>query len=698
MRQRIQLFIYVVLGLLMPFATQKLMAQSIIPSPNLMILGQNLFTVDAFTRVYTNLPKDDALLMREYIRQVFCVDLKATGRRKRANSIRLIRTSQPDEQSQVPFQTSLQCYVLDINAEGITISSPSNAGIFYALQTIKALTYKRSVAFAHIEDTPRFAYRGFMLDCSRHFWTVAFIKKQIDMMAQLKLNRLHLHLTDAAGWRMESKVYPELNEKAAYRTASDWNTWWGGNDRRYATKESPGAYGGYYSQNELRDIVHYATQHYITVIPEIDIPGHSEEVTYTYPQLSCDGKVNGELCIGNEKTFQFIEGVLKEVMDIFPSEYIHMGGDEASDKHWKVCPKCQQRMQAEKLSNTRELQAYMMKRINRFLNEHGRKMIGWDEMIDGGLPEGSTVMAWRGANQGWKAAQMGHHIIMTPIETYYLDYYQNNPSAEPEAAGGYTPLQRCYAFEPIPEKVDSDKIAPWIDGVQGNLWTEQVKTEDHVEYMMYPRLLAIAETGWTTTAKDYPSFKHKAMVVLDRMKKQGYNSFDLRHEEGTRSESLNTVYHEGMGKPVKYLRPYSTNYEAKGTSTLTDGRLGDWSYRDGQWQGFISSGRLEVVIDMGYEASLTDISSEFMQFTEPGINYPGQIEVDVSSDGSHFTVLDKQDVADESTRYFIRPYQWEGHAKGRYVKFCARVSKRGGWVFVDEIMINKKNRVSLRTE
>ena len=671
--------------------TCQLFAQQLIPAPRTMEVYDGTFEITPQTRVYTNLGKSERKPLFMAMDAVLQQQLKTTVHRQGTNVIRLIKTGKADVWKEVPFNANLQGYTLDCSAEGITVKSPSAAGLYHALQTLKALLADRQLRYLHIEDTPRFAYRGLMLDCSRHFWTVDFIKKQIDMMARLKLNRLHLHLTDAAGWRMEVKRYPELVQKAAYRTHSDWNTWWLKGDRLYCDLGTPDAYGGYYTQNDLREIVRYAAQHYITVIPEIDIPGHSEEVTYTYPQLSCDGKVNSDLCIGNEATFAFVENVLKEVMDIFPSTYIHLGGDEASGEFWKRCELCQKRMHNEHLGNTAQLQAYMMKRVNGFLQRHGRKMIGWDEMIEGGLPVESTVMAWRKADYGYQAAKLGHHVIMSPISHYYINHYQDNPSTQPPAMGGYTPLRTTYAFEPIADEYKNTNLAQYIDGVQGNLWTEMVATEQYAEYLIYPRLFAVAETGWSSAEKDFENFRQRALQTIEQMKADGYHPFDLQHESGTRKETFQVIEHEAKRKPVAYLSPYAKRYRGAGDGSLTDGKLGDWSYNDGQWQGFVDGARMCVVVDMQQTTDLRDISAEFMQFREPWIFYPTEIEVEVSADGQKYELLDKKKIAESHDQYFIRTYTWRGQAKGRYIKLTAYALKSGGWIFCDEIMINRSN-------
>lgn len=677
------------LGILLLFPTISAVAQGIIPKPHTVVYRDGQFKIDNETRLYSNLSRKNLKTIRYWLGEVTSAPLKKTRTRNGNQIIRLIQTGKPNEMNTVPFNRYLQGYTLDVSERGIEILSPSKAGLQYGLQTLRNLTAADgTVRYVHIEDTPRFAYRGMMLDCSRHIWTTDFIKKQIDMLVRLKMNRLHLHLTDEAGWRIETKHYPELTEKATYRTTSNWEQW-RATGMNYCTKDTPGAYGGYYTKQELRDIVRYAAERGVTVIPELEIPGHNNEVTSTYPQLSCTGERASDLCIGNEKSFEFIEGVLKEIMDIFPSEYIHLGGDEASGKNWLTCERCQKRMNDEHLQSKEQLQAYMMKRVNAFLNRHGRKMIGWDEITTGGTPDGAAVMAWRGADMGFKAAK-DSKVIMSPTECYYLDYFQCNPATDERGQLGYTPLKSAYKFDPIPIDYQNKPEAKNIWGVQGNLWTERVDTEEHAEYMIYPRLFAVAEAGWSSPAQDYNDFKTRALGLIARMKRDGYAPYDLQNELGDRNESTSVVVHDAIGKPVTYLSPCSPRYAGTGNGTLVDGKMGDWSFKDNGWQGFIQAGRLSIVIDLQKEMDINNVSADFLQFRGPEIFFPAEVTVAVSTDGQNFEEIDKQTFKDDSTRYFVRPYTWQGKAKGRYVKVTTRAPKQGGFIFCDEVMVNRR--------
>lgn len=430
-------------------------AQDIIPKPTSYLPAAGEFALASSDAAYIKVDKQYRPLFSQMLNEIF--DTQIPNDKNGDARIRIVQTGTKDDGKQAPYDVKLQGYQLTVKSSGITLEAATPMGLYYGLQTLAALmdeskqNNKGTIAAATITDTPNLPYRGLMIDCSRHFWTIDFLKKQIDMMSRLKLDRLHLHLTDAAGWRMEIKRYPKLTEKTAFRTKSNWREWWESGLRTYCDATTPGAYGGFYTQKELKELVDYAARHFITIIPEIEMPGHSEEATYAYPQLSCDGKTSGELCIGNEETYKFLTDVLKEVMKVFPSPYIHVGGDEAGGDHWKKCPHCQALMKEKGLQTTQQLQAYLMHRINEFLEKSGRHLIGWDEMMDGGLPEGSTVMAWRGPKQGWMAAAQQHQTIFTPGE-YYLDYYQDAPGTQPIAMAVSHPLRRRMASIPFPTR------------------------------------------------------------------------------------------------------------------------------------------------------------------------------------------------------------------------------------------------------
>ncbi|MEY8724471.1 family 20 glycosylhydrolase [Bacteroides xylanisolvens] len=672
----------------MCFHAHPILAQSVIPVPLKMEKGTGSFLLSEKTRLYTNLQGGEAKLWENYLKAL-PVQLKKAGMKDRKQMLLLLITP---KNPQLP---SPESYTLSVTPQQILIRATSGAGLFYGMQTLLQLAQPSgagsySIASVEIEDTPRFAYRGLMLDVSRHFSTKEFIKKQIDALAYYKINRLHLHLTDAAGWRLEIKKYPLLTEFAAWRTDPTWKQWWNGG-RKYVRFDAPGAYGGYYTQDDIREILEYARQHYITVIPEIEMPSHSEEVLAAYPQLSCSGEPykNSDFCVGNEETFTFLENVLTEVMELFPSEYIHIGGDEAGKSAWKTCPKCQKRMTDEHLANVDELQSYLIHRIEKFLNNHGRHLLGWDEILQGGIAPNATVMSWRGEEGGIAAVTSGHRAIMTPGAYCYLDSYQDAPYSQPEAIGGYLPLKKVYSYNPVPASLTAEQ-AKLVYGVQGNLWVEYIPTPEHVEYMIYPRILALAETAWSAPErKSWPDFHTRALSAVADLQAKGYHPFDLKKEIGSRPESLQPVSHLALGKKVIYNSPYSSHYPAQGNTALTDGIRGDWTYGDGSWQGFISDNRLDVTIDMEKETSIHSVTAAFMQVVGAEVFLPETVVISISDDGTHFTELRKQhfEVSKETPIRFT-DVSWQGEAKGRFVRYQAQAgSEFGGWIFTDEIIV-----------
>lgn len=685
----------------MCLAAHPLKAQSVIPVPLKMEQATGSFLLSEKTKLYTNLQGEEAEILENYLRAL-PLQLRK-GKKKdvlsrvdtEKNALFLLITEKSDE---LP---SSESYTLSVAPERILVRATSGAGLFYGIQTLLQLSLPAeaearqtgagyAIPSVEVEDTPRFAYRGIMLDVSRHFLSKEFVKKQIDALAYYKINRLHLHLTDAAGWRIEIKKYPLLTEFAAWRTDANWKKWWNGG-RKYVRFDEPGASGGYYTQDDIREIVEYARRHFITIIPEIEMPAHSEEVLAAYPQLSCAGEPykNADFCVGNEETFTFLENVLTEVMELFPSEYIHVGGDEAGMAAWKHCPKCRKRMEDEHFSDVEQLQSYLIHRVEKFLNKHGRRLLGWDEILKGGLAPNATVMSWRGEEGGIAAVTSGHQAIMTPGAFCYLDSYQDAPYSQPEAIGGYLPLKKVYSYNPVPASLSAEQ-AKLVYGVQANLWAEYIPTPEHMEYMMYPRALALAEVAWSAPGrKSWPDFRARALRAVDCLQKNGYHPFDLKNEIGSRPESARPVRHLALGKKVVYNAPYNSSYAAKGDVTLTDGIRGDWTYGDGAWQGFISKNRLDVTIDMEAETTIHSVTAAFMQVVGAEVFLPASVTISVSDDGVNFTELKHQDfaVSKEEAIKFI-DVAWEGTAKCRYIRYQARAGKEfGGWIFTDEIVV-----------
>ena len=657
---------------------------SIIPVPLKADIQGGAFTVNEQTQLWVEAPEADKQILQEYL-AASPLKLALASEMPNSNVIVLKQVSE------LPGVQRAEGYVLTATDKVVEVQATTGAGLFYGVQTLLQMTKEANkVALGTITDEPRFEYRGMMLDVSRHFFGLDFVKKQIDAMAYYKLNRLHIHLTDAAGWRIEIKKYPRLTNFAAWRTGKNWKEWWNG-DRKYVEEGSEGAEGGYFTQDQCREIVEYAKKHYITVIPEIEMPSHSEEVLTAYPELSCTHVPykQADFCVGNEKTFEFLENVLLEVMEIFPSEYIHVGGDEASKKSWETCPLCQARMKKEGLKDVDELQSYLIERMEKFLNKHGRNLLGWDEILEGGLAPNATVMSWRGVEGGLKAIEGGHRAIMTPGAYCYFDSYQDAPHTQPEAIGGYLPLKKVYSYDPIPETFTPEQ-AKLMYGVQANLWAEYIPTPEHLEYMIYPRILALAEVAWSAVAnKNYDDFHGRALKAVDELRAKGYNTFDLKNEVGNRPGADKPVEHLGIGKKVTYAEGanYYSGYTAGGDDALVNGILGGWSYSDQLWQGFLKN--IDLTIDLEKETPIKNVTADFMQICGPGVFMPKQVIISVSNDGKEFTELakiDHQVVKDDAVTF--KAFGWEGEANVRYVRYQAEIDRNfGGFLFVDEIVI-----------
>ena len=469
----------------------------------------------------------NANFLLEYVRKNTGLSLTATTRKQKGSV-----TLQLDKRVKAK-----EGYAVTVTEKGITVAGSTPQGVFYGIQMLRkslpVVSGEQTVEMpaAVISDAPRFAYRGMMLDCSRHFFSVDFVKEYLDLMALHNMNVFHWHLTDDQGWRIEIKKYPRLTEIGSMRSG----TIMGHN----SDVDDGQPYGGFYTQQQARDIVAYARERNITVIPEIDMPGHMMAALAAYPELGCTGGpyqvghywgVYADiLCAGNEKTFQFVEDVLDEIMAIFPSEYIHIGGDESPRKRWESCPKCQQRVKDEHLQGSKErpaealLQGYFTNRVEKYLASKGRKMIGWDEILDGDILPSATIMSWRGAEPGAKAAELGHDVVMSPGTHAYFDHCQiEDTKYEPMLIGGYLPVSKVYEFEPVPADA-SEAARNHIIGAQANLWTEYIAYPHLVEYQVLPRMAALAEVQWMAPEqKNYEQFLQRLPRLVDLYKAYGW--------------------------------------------------------------------------------------------------------------------------------------------------------------------------------
>lgn len=586
---------------------------------------------------------------------------------------------------QLDTSLSAEDYRLSLSAEGGNLKASEGAGFFYALQSLMQLgqpwaarnTPELSLPAVEIEDAPAFPYRGMHLDVGRHFFPVAFIKQYIDMLARYKMNRFHWHLTEDQGWRIEIKQYPKLQEIAAFRDETLIGHY---SDQPHQLDGQ--RYGGFYTQEEVKEVVAYAQSRFVMVIPEIELPGHAQAAIAAYPELGCTGKqiavatkwgIFEDVYCPSEATFEFLENVLTEVMALFPSPYIHIGGDECPKAQWEASELCQRIIQEEGLKDEHELQSFFIRRIEGFLNENGRKLIGWDEILEGGLAPNATVMSWRGEAGGIAAAKQGHDVVMTPTTYCYFDYYQSNHPDEPLAIGGLLPLEKVYHYHPVPEELSAEE-AKHILGAQGNVWTEYMKTPEKVEYMAYPRMQALSEVVWSGKGKkDFPGFVSRLEHHLAWMRQENINAaeriYDLEAKmEGGQGEPLSLrfsslidrgeirlsrlgkteVYqgpflpasgeyraqiylddqpmgrevsvelrrHKAAGKPLTLEHPAHPKYNGDRPEVILNGIVGSpQRYGDEEWLGFEGQDFV-ATIDLGQAELVRSINLRF--FHSPG--------------------------------------------------------------------------------
>lgn len=708
------------------------------------------FALTADTRVYFPADKPDWETAAQYfmalaksstnmalVAQPFSRKIKET----RQNAIYFL----PDEG--IP---STEGYQLEVKPNAILIRAKAAAGAFYAVQTLRQLfppsfngrglsaNAQTQVAMTApccgIEDSPRFAYRGLHLDVGRHFFPVSFVKRYIDLLAAHKLNTFHWHLTDDQGWRIEIKKYPRLQHIGACRKETLSGHY---NDRPKTFDGTP--YCGFYTQAEVREVVEYAQKRFVTIVPEIEMPGHAQAALAAYPQLGCTGGpyetatewgVSGNVfCAGNDKVFTFLEDVLTEVCALFPGQYVHVGGDECPKDQWKKCLKCQKRIHDEKLKDEHELQSYVIGRAEKMLAKHGRKLIGWDEILEGGLAPNATVMSWRGIEGGVAAAKAGHDVIMTPGSHCYLDFYQSDPETEPLAIGGMLTLEKVYQYEPIPEALTAEE-AKYILGAQANVWSEYIKTPEQMEYMAYPRACALAEVVWSPKSqRAWPDFARRMRAHFQRLDALGvhyaksYYDLNARYANGRvtlqcldenvqirytldgsepnananlygtpvavtkttalkaaafvqdkpAGKTLSAVYtiHKATGKPYTLsTQPerYTGGTEYALTNAVT-GSVKSWDH----WVGIVNRD-LDPVIDFGAVTRFDKVRLQYVDGRNSWIYPPRAVEVYFSDDGQNFSLLDKKDIPETNSEEskVVAVEIATPQAKGRYLKVVAK--------------------------
>lgn len=670
---------------------------NLIPKPQNIEYHSGSFVMNSKTVIQADKNYFEAKYLQQIIKQQLGLNLEITTSSKSKSKI-VFLTKIIEEK-----KTSKEWYNLSISKNEVVINTTEAHGIFYGIQTLIQLlplekSFEIKIPCLSITDEPKFQWRGMHLDVCRHFFPKDFIKKYIDYLAMYKMNTFHWHLTDDQGWRIEIKKYPKLTEVGAWRNGSMVGHY---TDQTFDNIR----YGGFYTQDEIKEIVAYAKERHITIVPEIEMPGHALAALASYPEFSCTGGpfevgktwgVLEDVFCPKDETFTFLENILTEVIALFPSEYIHIGGDECPKVRWKSCPHCQKRIKDENLKDEHELQSYFIQRIEKFVNSKGRKIIGWDEILEGGLAPNAAVMSWRGTEGGIAAAKQKHFVVMSPGSHCYFDHYQGEPKNEPIAFGGYTNVEKVYSFNPIPKELSAEE-SKYILGAQANLWTEYINTTEHVEYMLFPRIVALSEVVWgTSNPKEYKEFEKRLISHFEIYDKKGINyskaifevtskvqpaengvAFELKSANPigikyttdgsepnvnsisyekpilvTKNQTIKAAYFENgktksatieqlffitksTGKKIELVHQPHENYGIGGSFTLVDGMKGNPSKFGRDWLGFWGKD-MNATIDLGKTETISKISINTLLSEGSWIYYPKEIQFLVSNDGVNF--------------------------------------------------------------
>lgn len=678
----------------------------VIPQPKEVKLNETKpFTLHEKTVVYYEEGlQREAQFLSEYVNDILGYPLESAPFNGETDGI--VLKLAPNDFSQA------EAYEITITPQQVSIKGSDTAGVFYGIQTLR-----KSLPITHLpialpcgqlRDWPNFAYRAMHLDPCRHFMDLDSVKIYIDMLALHNMNQFHFHLSEDQGWRIEIKKYPELTRVGAYRNG----TVIGRNGRLYDTIR----HGGFYTQEQLRDLVQYAAERHVNIIPEIDLPGHMQAALASYPWLGCTGGPyevwkrwgvsDDVLCAGNEQTMQFVEDVLNEVMDIFPSPYIHIGGDECPKVRWEKCPKCQAKIKElgikadERFTAEDYLQSYVMNRMAKVVEARGRRVIGWDEILDGNVSETAIIMSWRGTEGGIEAARRGHDVIMVPASHLYFDYYQSeDPTTEPSCVGGYLPVSRVYEFRPLPRELSPEQQRHII-GVQANIWTEYITSFHHVEYMAMPRMDALAEIQWNNPDPEHRDFD----AFVERCRHMA-ELYDLYHYNYAKQIFSPQVYTDTVApnlatrKPIYLREQPNEQYASTGATVLNDGEMGRIAYTSGRWLGFWGQ-PLDAVIDLEQTATLNHVRFRALVNKGAWIYNPSHASVLVSDDGENFREVAQLDIP--ITTWLDKDGNFTYELKfepvtARYVEVIVKdhmlPEDHDGygypaWIFVDEIEVN----------
>ncbi|MBR0178110.1 MAG: beta-N-acetylhexosaminidase [Bacteroidales bacterium] len=676
----------------------------IIPQPNIQLEEGKPFELGPKTIIlYEEGLQREAQFLSEYVNDIMAITLPVQEYKGQSDGI--VLRIEPD------CFDHAEAYEITIATNQIFIKGADAAGVFYGIQTLrKSLPIgtnsdKVNLTCGKVSGAPQFAYRGMHLDPCRHFIPLDSVKVYIDMMAMHNMNQFHFHLSEDQGWRIEIKKYPELTEIGAYRSG----TVIGHNGNLYDTIR----HGGFYTQDELRDLIRYAAERHINIIPEIDLPGHMQAALACYPQMGCTGGPyevwkrwgvsDDVLCAGNEEAMQFAENVLNEVIDLFPSPYIHIGGDECPKVRWEKCPKCQAKIKElgikgdERFSKEDYLQSYVMNRMAKVVEARGRRVIGWDEILEGNVSETAIIMSWRGTEGGIEAARKGHDVIMTPLSHLYFDYYQSEDIAnEPMCIGGYLPVERVFEFQPLPAELTPEQ-QKHIIGVQANIWTEYIAHFWHVQYMALPRMEALTEIQWNNPQeRDFEAFVERC-----RKMRQFYDLYHYTYADHIFNPQVwaDTVEPNlATRKPISLRQQPAEKYTFEGAVTLNDGNLGRGAYNSGRWLGFWGY-PMDAVIDLEQPTEISRVRFHALVNKSPWIYNPSCVQVLVSDDGEIFREIAQKEFPistwAEKDGIFVFEVEFEP-ATSQFVEVIVKGHDlpedhegfgNPAWIFIDEIEV-----------
>lgn len=641
----------------------------VIPQPNRVVFEEGNFSISDKMIVYTNL--NDNRKVNLWLSDLPKFTIQNFDEGQISKGLNLIL----DTLDQLLID-NIEAYEMTITNSSISIRGKSEAGLYYGVQTLIQLyrEYGNVIPAMSIVDAPRFEVRSLMLDASSFYIKPDFIKKQIDAMAHYKLNRLQWVLGGEGGWRIPISGYPQLTEQTAWRTVNNFQEMLmhGG---EFCSQNSESAFGGYYSETEIKDILDYASARNITIVPSIDLP-------HAHHKLAQAANIS----FAEQEQKKIMQSILSSLIKLFPSEYIYVGNGLADDSYGTVCESCRNKVDTLKVLDESEPYRVVLNEADIYLASHGRKLLTWEESLRMGLSDSIAIVSWHNRENGVTAAKRGYNVILSPADVSSLSFYQSDPTQLPKAMSGFLPLEKVYAFNPIV----TENTVEYINGIQVNMWTHMIDKEADIEYMLYPRLLAAAEVGWTQPVrKSFLDFKRRVSKTNELLRQKSYNCFNLSDEIATRPERVQPVNSLAKHKSVYYNSMFAAEFPANGVGSLTDGVCGGWHYTDGDWQGFVGE-KMSVTIDLGEELPIRYISAAFISDIVGNVYLPSMVQIFTSNDGDHFEILDtiQKDLPIDLEGYHILDFGWTGDTTTRYIKYEAlKNSRQVSWLFTDEIII-----------